>query len=627
MDLLSHESDLTLARMRLTANRSSIVLAAVGVGYVCSWIAWTCDGLRSSTGMTRFVRALVVLAIATVFHVLLAGLLCGDSSRTLGTRTPQGRLALAVLAGVTIALAALLVAGIARIRRRPPHGWSRALLWVPVPLIAAFVVLASLPAKERPNLILIVVDTLRADHVVGSDPKAHTPNIEALSAEGVSFERAFSHATLTLPSHTTLFSSRYPHLTGVVNNGTSVQHDLPLLSEWLQAFGYETRAVVSLGTLHNRLERGFARYDDDVQPMRQAPTTVRHLDAQLEDLSDGRPFFLFAHFADPHAPYNNHDTPGADASILIDGEFVSRVTTGNASMWEAEVTLGPGAHRLEVVSDEDFKIRRFSAGGNEAVVRWAFEGDGDMRTRLSEATIVLHNDLKESVAVSFAMWIQDVPTREESIDRYRQEVEFIDEHLGQLVARLRALDLWEESLVIFTSDHGESLGEHGAFGSHGHNVYEELIHVPLIVKLPTGHPMEKEIRANRISIARHIDVVPTVLEILGLPPLPGQIGVSLLEPGPRLVVSESHPPYAEHSTYALRDDEYKLVYIADEESFELYHLSTDPGELENVADIDPHPRSSWPEMLRTIARTSHFEASVEDPERQELLRALGYAGE
>ena len=108
--------------------------------------------------------------------------------------------------------------------------------------------------RKRPSVVLIVVDTLRADAVLDPRGQCDTPNIDALARDGVAFERAFSHAPMTLPSHTALFSSRPPFETGVFNNWQPVREDLPLLAQWLEEYGYQTHAVISLGTLdpHNR---------------------------------------------------------------------------------------------------------------------------------------------------------------------------------------------------------------------------------------------------------------------------------------------------------------------------------------------------------------------------------------
>jgi arylsulfatase A-like enzyme len=124
-------------------------------------------------------------------------------------------------------------------------------------------------AGQRPHVILIVIDTLRADVLLAGRNLVATPNIDALAAEGTVFPQAFTHAPMTLPAHTSLFSSRLPCETGVFNNGMVVRQDLPLLAERFEASGYDTRAVISLATLtplkDGGLDRGFQDFDSDIE--------------------------------------------------------------------------------------------------------------------------------------------------------------------------------------------------------------------------------------------------------------------------------------------------------------------------------------------------------------------------
>jgi len=616
-----------LARLRLTVGLSRIVVAALLVGWGCAWLAWVLSGSRPRPSL--WLRIGLVLVIGALFQALLAGWFDLDASRVIALQTSAGQGANALLAAAALVLAGALVARTARNRQadRP-----RPRPWFPVLLVLLLLVFVRATHIDRPNLILIVVDTLRADYVHGAERNVSTPNLDALGREGIVFEHTYSHAASTLPAHTALFSSRYPHLTGVLNNGQPVGRRVPLLAEWLRACGYDTRAVVSLGTLWNlwseeRLERGFALHDDEEDRyIRQAPVTLRHLKLQLDELVGAQPFFLFAHFSDPHEPYNAHGTAAANARVLLDGELLAELGTADMSIWEESVALEPGDHRLRIESDQGFKIKAFSAGAGPAV-SWEFAGDGATRTELSAATIVLRNDASAPMAADLSLWIKDVPSEDEIVARYGLEVEFIDRHLGELIAHLRALDLWDDALVVFTSDHGEALGEHGMLG-HASSLYEEQIHVPLIVKPPLGRAGAEGLRANRAAVVRHIDLVPTMLALLDVPSLPDQLGVSLLEDGPRVVIAEIHPPEAKRELYALRDHEYKLIFDAGRDSFELYHLPSDPGEQDDLYVARPDARPDWAARLRAIAASTRRTGSrPTTPEELESLRALGYGGE
>lgn len=136
----------------------------------------------------------------------------------------------------------------------------------PVPVFAVAETSAESAHTAPLNVVLIVIDTLRADAVLDPAGRYDTPCIDRFAAEGIVFPRAFSAAPMTLPSHMSLFSSRPPLETGIYNNGASVREDLPLVAEWLAGHGYDTRAVLSIATLYpthptRTPGRGFATYD------------------------------------------------------------------------------------------------------------------------------------------------------------------------------------------------------------------------------------------------------------------------------------------------------------------------------------------------------------------------------
>jgi arylsulfatase A-like enzyme/Tfp pilus assembly protein PilF len=163
--------------------------------------------------------------------------------------------------------------------------------------------------QRRPSILLITLDTTRADHVGAyGDRRAATPNLDRLAGSGVLFERAVAAAPLTLPAHASLLTGRYPFAHGVRNNGTfTLAGGVPTLATTLQAAGYRTAAFVSAFVLDRRygLARGFDRYDDRVEIERRGRDTASAADAWLtEGASDARPFFVWVHLYDPHDPYD-----------------------------------------------------------------------------------------------------------------------------------------------------------------------------------------------------------------------------------------------------------------------------------------------------------------------------------
>jgi len=481
--------------------------------------------------------------------------------------------------------------------------------------------------------VLIVVDTLRWDAVFGPGGAERAPRVHALAADGARFDRAFAHAPITLPSHASLFSSRMPHETGVLNNLQRVGEELPLVGDWLSARGYATQAVLSMGTVGGRhrsgtLFRAFDLYDRQLASMVRAEHVDRRVEAALRQRPAGRPLFLFAHYSDPHAPYSAHGTVERRVDIAFGGEVLDRVLSSELTIWRRLVDLRPGENTIRLTSDHAFDVRRARClGGEELPV--AVEGrDGDAGGgSCTEATLRIDNDTPEPIRRELLIWVSDHLDRDEIVDRYALEVAYVDRYVGELVDELRREGLYDDSLVVFTSDHGEELHEHGHIG-HVMNLYDPALHVPLVVKPPRGHPALERLARRRHELVRHVDVVPTVLELLGYSPLPGQRGTSLLRDAERLLLAETHRPQALATKLCVRDERYKLIYEPEADRFEMYDVESDPGEQEDVFAERADERPVWPSLLRSIAADDQFGDEIDpgalEPEERAELEALGY---
>ena len=488
---------------------------------------------------------------------------------------------------------------------------------------------AQMHGAWRPaNVVVVIVDTLRDDII----DQTETPALDALMREGVRFEKNFSHAPMTLPSHTALFSSRYPHVSGIVNNGQVVPDELPLVADWLGRGGYKTRAVASLGTLwlgtpNRSLDRGFEQFSHKRGNANGDESVPLMLDA-LDDLEGEQPFFFLAHFADPHEPYRAEVFGAAPGRVLLDGKEVATFHPSDGPQVEIRTRLGAGKHRIEIICDElDFTLRSMQllslSPWPQPVAPKLIEGaKGKPGPRY-----LLEVDLAKGGDVEFDFWLADVAPGEQVLDRYQQEVVRADRAIGDLVASLKKRDLWDNSLVIFTSDHGEEILERDRVG-HVHTLYDEVVQVPLIVKLPKGQAwdgMEQDLERQRSQLVRHIDVVPTILQVLGQAPLPGQMGTSLLEEKARMLVTETHAPEAETDKYACRDNEFKLIYTPAEDRFEMFDVVLDPGELNEVFADRGHERESWQELLRDMAERWQRDGAIDvDASEVERLQGLGY---
>lgn len=402
---------------------------------------------------------------------------------------------------------------------------------------------AAAPPQAKPgrfNVLLVSVDTLRADFVGAAGGKAvSTPSLDSLAAPGVLFRRAFAHAPLTLPSHASMLTGTSPLLHGLHDNlGFRLPESPPTLASHLKAAGYRTAAFVGAFPLDSRfgLDRGFDVYDDRYGEKKTSPD-FHFVERRGEEvvhpalewiLGQGKErWFVFLHLFDPHQPY------------------------APPPPFNARYARNP----------------------------------------------------------------------------YAGEVAYADDCLGRLFDALRDSRMMEETLVVFTSDHGESLGEHGE-QTHGYFAYNSTLHVPLIVHAPA---LFREARTVEATVS-HADIFPTVCELIGLS-LPGSLeGRSLrplLEGGDRPsapIYFESLAPYINRNWAPLRGvimDGRKYIELPQPE---LYDLKKDFREEKNLLpDADASTLKRTLRTLQSVARP--FSRSVrtrESRETEQAMRSLGY---
>ncbi|MGD9403340.1 MAG: sulfatase, partial [bacterium] len=314
--------------------------------------------------------------------------------------------------------------------------------WSPWTLLAVLLGMAlavSCGGEDRPlNVIVVGIDTLRPDHLgcYGYD-RATSPNIDAFAAGGVLFENCVSQAPWTAPSFATVFSSLYPSQHGSMDVHSKIRGSVPTLATLLREHGYATGAVINAPALKPEfgLSRGFDFYDMTPLDGRIGDGTTRDVLAWIDENSDG-PFFMFAHYFDPHIPYG--PPPGYDDLF----------------------------HK-----------------GYEGRIRNPFDMEG-----FSKARERLFEEMKELTADDWA----------EIVNLYDGEIVFVDEAFGALMKGLEERGLIRNTIVILLSDHGEEFFEHGGF-EHGHTLYDELIRVPLIISLP-GRVMQGTRIRNQVRL-------------------------------------------------------------------------------------------------------------------------------
>jgi arylsulfatase A-like enzyme len=452
-------------------------------------------------------------------------------------------------------------------------------------MLVAFAVM-TLSACSRPpqadNILFVSFDTTRADHIsaYGYD-QATTPNIDRLASEGVLFERAFSHVPSTLPAHTSMFTGLLPPEHSVRCNGwLRVPAEHETLAETLGARGFKTGAVIGAFPLDNRfgLDQGFASYDARFSS--GAETVAKPVREERA-------------------------APPTEA-------------TDTSQQW---------------LTHDYVEFERSAAEVTDRSIAWLEEqvGDGDDRWFLFAHYFDPH-------------WPYQPPPEWAALFElpYDAELAYADYHLGRLLDFVDGLP--GRTLVVFTADHGEGLGDHGE-DLHNRFLYNSTLHVPLIIRLEGSVDKGERVLTN----VSHIDIRPTLLELLGVTRARETSGVSLV---PALTGGSvaGRDIYAETLVWALEMPQgisvrslirgnQKWVRTDTElpavpgRRDELYNMGADPSEINDLALL---PLSAKQRKLRTrLDRwSSRLESEAGDPEHMPLdestrvkLKALGYLGD
>lgn len=430
------------------------------------------------------------------------------------------------------------------------------------------------PPARPPNVIVYLIDTLRADHLgVYGYPRPTSPNIDRFAAEGVLFRHARAQTSWTRTAVVSIFTGLNPQAHRVNGRLDILPDTVQTMAELLQGAGYGTSAIVTNGNVNPRfgVDQGFEAYRH-LRESRKRPE-VHQLSDRINDWvehwlttreGDDRPFFLYLHSTDPHAPYMPREP------------FRSR--------FAAEVP--PELGELDYV-------RPITRGESEA----------------------------------------PAGTRQAFIDLYDAEIAFNDAELGRLFGLLRDHDLYENTLIVLVADHGEEFFDHGGWG-HGRTLYGEQLDIPLIVKLPGGVAAGSEVTAQ----VRQVDILPTILDMAGVAPPPGLDGQSLLPLIGSAVADEARTAYAyltldERSFEASMARGFKLIRDTSPGAAlaeELFDLRNDRREQRPLTEDHDFERGYLEQTLRALRfalRMRSGDRPVEaerDPELDAQLRALGY---
>lgn len=453
-------------------------------------------------------------------------------------------------------------------------------------LATASLTLLLLSCSETPrttHVVLISIDSLRADHLGAYGyPRATSPSIDRLARQGTLFERALSSTTWTLPAHVALFTGLDDDLHGVTDASLGLASDLPTLAERLQQAGFVTGAVVSGPFLHPRfgMNRGF---DDYLNCMSFLDDQFRPRRGKRLDL---------------------HRASHADV-------------TGDCVVVRAKRWLTANRDRKAFLFLHFWDVHHDYTPPPAVVERF----DPDYAGELD------FSDFAHNEAIAPDMAPRDL---EHLIALYDGEIAETDAQVGEVLGALEQLGLARSSLVILTSDHGDAFFEHGEKG-HKKDLHAETLRIPLLLR---GPGVAAGVR--RAGPAHITDVAPTLLDLLGLPPLaPGGVGT-----GRSLVPALGDPAALEgRRVYArLRDSETdqaaleglegKLIRDRRAESLQFYALASDPGEetpMEASGEWRRRLDAYEDELAARAAALPGAEVRGVDPALAERLRELGYA--
>lgn len=503
------------------------------------------------------------------------------------------------------------------------------------------------PVEVEPprNVVLIVVDTMRGDHMSCASGPVSTPNLDALAAQGVRFTQARSTAPITGPSHASLFTGLDVPEHGVTNNAQVLDERFTTVAEIARDHGLATQAVLSLGVLRATFGfgQGFETYELslDGRWWRTAGEVNDVVLPLLRARSDEEGRFLFVHYSDPHAPYGapGRYTPEVEIRASARGEW--RTATADAHVQTIDVDFGNGEGVFEVrMADEDrpesrgllFHTLKLPEGASVLPAAGVRQRRGGERPvfRLNPPAKLEFTAGEGSGASSELEYIlrRNLSNSESRVE-YRAEVEYVDEQIGRLLAELKQNGLWEDSVIIFTADHGEGMGDHDHVG-HIHQLYDSLLHVPLIVVAP-GRVPPGTVVDEPVSL---LDLLPTLADLMAwsLPEseLPGRSLVPLLigepaGPAPPLLAVTARPQ-ARRDLVAVVDGGFKLIRHQETGLVELYDLGADPGELEDLAEVRPEVVERLA-ILLDVMTDRGVEAGAWadlDDESRAQLEALGY---
>jgi arylsulfatase A-like enzyme len=438
--------------------------------------------------------------------------------------------------------------------------------------------------QAKPNVILVMVDTLRADHLSCYGGQVATPNLCRLTENGTVYQ-GFSHASWTKPATASLITSTLPSTHNAMSKPASLSQDLVLIPEAMQSAGYSTGGVVSNVNLAESF--GFDQgYDDYYYLGPDYLFGAEESSSRLIVYQLGRQLALGVF--------------GGDEVRFNDFYQDSEVVNNTAFKW------------LDDRKDERFFLFLHYMDAHDPYFVHPYNGVGVARVSMPEPEPEMADELKAL---------------------YRGEIQYLDENFGKLLAKLDAEGLYDDTVIVLTADHGEEFAEHGGFW-HGLTLYDEQIHVPLLIKWAKNGDRARP--GAESGIARLIDVGPTILGVAGIDIPDTMQGIDLRVPfASRLEKDQQVYSEEDHEgniLWSIRTEDEKLI-IANANNprglpeREYFDVSGDPAEQDPYSDPDAEERLEELAELQRLAaagKAVHGEDVEMDHPTCLRLLALGY---
>ena len=415
------------------------------------------------------------------------------------------------------------------------------------------------------NLVLVTIDTLRADHLGAYGyPRNTSPVIDGLADEAVLFENAIVPVALTGPSHASMLTGLYPAGHGVLTNAYRLAGTNVTLAEVLRSRGYQTAAFVAARAILGRgsgFDQGFEFFDEGRSRKLRAAEVTRQAVRWLEERVDDGNFFLWVHYYDVHCDY---DAPEP---------FFDMFDPGYSGSIDPKGKCGKAHYNKMKLSADDLTY-----------IRALYDG----------------------------------------------EIRYVDHHVGILLRKLEELGLKEKTILILTSDHGESLGERGLIG-HDLALDDYEIRVPLIVRHPALEGSHRRVR-QQVELVSLLPTVFDLLEVSRHAAFAGESFAPLLvgeEGGRRFAFSQLEPVKGRAQSYSVRGEGWKLLVHPDgrEELHSLDHGEEAPSPAEERPELTASMRKTLQGWIDAQGEAPAARTGEISQQRRKDLEALGYVEE